>query len=440
MSIPTITIYVLQDTPRLRYVLDWLFTEQLRIGYHLTTDSGTADVTYCLFYGINKGRLSMPSAGLLSETSIRPIKIPTGNWKELDTLYHYEGLGFVLPFDLFSAIFYLLSRYEEYADYEQDKHGRYPHQQSILYKLGILETPIIDKWVYQFRLLLEEHFSIRLPCNPFKFKPTYDIDIAWSYLHKSPKRLLAASVRDVLYGRFKIVSERIAVVSGKKADPYDSFLWLKELHEVHNLACHYFILATGHSSLFDKNIPPLHPAMEVLIKSLASEGALGLHPSYFTDQNFQKLLSEKTVLSQIAGLDITTSRQHYIRLFMPATYRALMAAGIEKDYSMGYATALGFRAGTSHSFLWYDLEQEKHTAFRVYPFCFMDTTAHYDLGLNTATAFLRLRQITCQLQACGGVLITVFHNFSLGSDNVWNGWKDAYQGFIMEVGVSSHQA
>ncbi len=41
---------------------------------------------------------------------------------------------------------------------------------------------------------------------------------------------------------------------------------------------------------------------------------------------------------------------------LPQTYAALIALGIHTDYSMGYGTHLGFRAGTSRSFYWYQLD------------------------------------------------------------------------------------
>ena len=37
----------------------------------------------------------------------------------------------IMPFDVFSASFYLASRYEEYAPFRPDKFGRFPAEESI---------------------------------------------------------------------------------------------------------------------------------------------------------------------------------------------------------------------------------------------------------------------------------------------------------------------
>jgi hypothetical protein len=69
----------------------------------------------------------------------------------------------------------------------------------------------------------------------------------------------------------------------------------------------------------------------------------------------------------------------------------------------------------------------------VQPFCFMDSTAHYDAGLSAAEAFQRLDAMRSSLQAAGSTLTTVMHNFSLGSSVEWKGWPEAYEQFLEEI-------
>ncbi len=105
---------------------------------------------------------------------------------------------------------------------------------------------------------------------------------------------------------------------------------------------------------------------------------------------------------------------------------------------MGYGSHLGFRAGTGNSFLWFDLEKDMATQLRVHPFCFMDTTAHYEAKLSPAEAFARLEAMSKVLEKTGSTLITVFHNFSLGTSNEWKGWRQAYEHFLGEK-TTQHQ-
>jgi hypothetical protein len=60
----------------------------------------------------------------------------------------------------------------------------------------------------------------------------------------------------------------------------------------------------------------------------------------------------------------------------------------------------------------------------------MDTTAHFDQKLGAKAAFERLDAMAQKIKACRSRLITVFHNFSLGTDVEWKGWNVAYQSFL----------
>lgn len=429
-----ILIHTSQRSARLDYVLHWLFDEQLNIPWALTTNpEEAAAAPYCISYGQGGSGITMPNAGLLFEQGIRPIAVQGAFRNGLYTLFPVDPSANTVSFDLFSAIFFLLTRYEEHTETAKDKHGRYPSTQSILHQDGVLERPIVDEWVQYFRTLLAEQWQLELPRKSFTFLPTYDIDIAWSYRHKGLKRTLGAAFRDLVKGNAGAVAARGQVLAGRKPDPFDAYEWMGRLHRKYQLSPRYFILAALKLSPFDKNIHPLHPAMQELIHALQQEGPVGMHPSYFTDSSAAVFLKEQSVLMQITGQPVVASRQHFIRMFLPATYRALLAAGIKDDYSMGYGTALGFRAGTGQSFSWYDLEKEEVTPLRIHPFCFMDTTAHYDLGLDRASAFSRLRQMKDRLEACGSVLTTVFHNFSLGTEPEWGGWRESYEQFILAL-------
>src|SRR5690606_4274839 len=120
----------------------------------------------------------------------------------------------------------------------------------------------------------------------------------------------------------------------------------KTLHEKAEVMPVYFILAALRTTAYDKNISPTNPAMQSLIRELASEGRVGLHPSYFSTEA-SVFRQEKNMLEEITGRPISWSRQHYVRMRLPDTYRTLIDRGITDDWSMGYGARLGFRAGTS---------------------------------------------------------------------------------------------
>jgi hypothetical protein len=427
----TIVVYSAVQSTRLKYVLDWLLNERLQLGYCITTEEAGLPPGGIAYGKIIAGCISIPDTGLLWKKGMEPIEPGKGIWGELPTVFPAPMPGYTLPFDLFSAIFYLLSRYEEYQPIKPDKHGRYPATESILYKNGWLQRPIVDEWVAALRREIQEAAGIALPAPQFVFQPTYDIDMAYSHLHKGAKRIVGAYLRALLKMDVGQISERTQVLKNRQKDPYDSFRWLRQLHREYDCKPVYFVLAAFAATAFDKNIPPQHPAMIRVIKNIARDGTVGTHPSYYSDEH-EKAAREKKALEHITGTVITSSRQHYIRVKTPATYRLLLRNGIAHDYSMGYGAHLGFRAGTGSSFPWYDLAAGEITTLRIHPFCFMDTTAHFELGLPPSDAMAQLDAMSRILERTGSTLITIFHNFSLGAASEWKGWRSAYEHFLGE--------
>ena len=114
----------------------------------------------------------------------------------------------------------------------------------------------------------------------FRYIPTYDIDIAYSYLHKGFTRNAGGFLSQILKGKWSLVIERIQVLLRKKGDPFDCYDWLNELHKQHGLNPIYFFLLAQKNMGCDKNILPENPAMIRLIKAHSEKYELGIHPSW----------------------------------------------------------------------------------------------------------------------------------------------------------------
>ena len=56
-------------------------------------------------------------------------------WEGLPCIFKTYGDS-VLPFDLFAASFYLVSRYEEYLPFTNDQFGRFSANQSVAWQRG----------------------------------------------------------------------------------------------------------------------------------------------------------------------------------------------------------------------------------------------------------------------------------------------------------------
>ena len=349
-------------------------------------------------------------------------------------------------FDVFAAIFYLISRYEEYLPHQKDMYGRYAHTNSLAYQHNFLNKPLVNYWIKDLVQQLtngyqspqsESHssaselitYNLKLK-TAFSFLPTYDIDIAFAYNHQSIIKNIGGFFKDLLKADIEKVIERATVYSGTKQDPFDTYQWLDTLHQEHHLAPIYFFLLANKKGIYDKNIPPTKKAMQQLLQQHAATYSVGIHPSWQSGDNKLLIKEEIESIKKITNKPCNISRQHYIRLTLPDTYRILIQNGITQDHSMGYGSINGFRASVASPFYWYDLEKERVTPLKLYPFCYMDANSFFEQHLSAEEAGEELQYYHDTVKAVGGQLITIFHNHFLTEQPQWKPWREMYLRFL----------
>lgn len=426
-------IYSHTLTPRLQYVVDFLseyYSTSIRLIFDeekYLSHSDTHRINYS-YHRLREDEIWVHSHVLLFESAVRPVKIECFEQRGYKAFFGAEG---DTGFDLFAAIFYLLTRYEEYLPHQKDEYGRYAHQNALAFREGFLQLPLINIWLEDFRVLLKEKFpSLQLQPSSFHFQATYDIDIAWSFRHKGFKRNAGAVAKLFFTGKWRSMLHRLRVIRGKAQDPFDAYDWMDELHARSALQPLYFFLAAEQKGKFDKNIDVTTPGFIALVKDTAAKYKIGLHPSWASGDHSALLKKEKVWLERTSGQTIKASRQHYIRFELPATYRRLLSAEITDDYSMGYGSINGFRASIAHSFYWYDLKAEVTSPLRIHPFCFMDANAFFEEKKSAEEALHGLMAYAEIIRSVGGEMITIWHNNFLGSDSLYEGWKETYEEFV----------
>jgi len=90
---------------------------------------------------------------------------------------------------------------------------------------------------------------------------------------------------------------------------------------------------------------------------------------------------------------------------------------------MGWADSIGFRAGTSYTYTWFDLTSNAETSLKITPFCAMDVTLKNYMKLDIEKAQEELSKLKKIIQKNGGQFITLWHNESLGNTGEWDGWR-----------------
>jgi hypothetical protein len=429
-----VIVYSHTTTPRLQYIIDFL---SAYYGHPIVVT--TREQEYTAVEGLKINYTPQPlsgdtlwiePSGLLFDKGVRQQAISVFNHPHGYKAF-YKARGHI-GFDLFSAIFFLLARYEEYGSHQQDPYGRYAHQNSTAYKEGFLHLPLINIWLEDFGKttgLKAQETRDRAQ----GFLPTYDIDIAWSYKNKERWVTTGGTIKSLLKGDLNAIKERRAVLRGNAQDPYDSYGYMDSLHMQFGLQPIYFIHVGQRRNHYDKNINTNDPELRKLIQSIAATYHVGLHPSWASNSEQHLLATEKSILEDIIGRPVTCSRQHFIKWSLPHTYRRLLALGITDDYSMGYGSINGFRASVATPFYWYDIEQEEPTALRLHPFAFMDANSLFEQKQTAEQSLRELLFYYDRVKEVNGELITIWHNTFLGTDPLFKGWKETYQSFLQRI-------
>jgi len=139
---------------------------------------------------------------------------------------------------------------------------------------------------------------------------------------------------------------------------------------------------------------------------------------------------ERKRLEDIQKREVKSSRQHFLQLSLPNTYKRLINIGITNDYTMGYASDLGFRAGIATPYTFYNLDTEEILAIKVYPFAIVDDTLRYNMKLNASEVLDNIKDIIQSVKDVNGTLITIWHNDTFSEQGVWKGWKNVYEDMI----------
>lgn len=422
-------IYTTRVTERLEYIVHTLFdgSAELTGSKEKFASATTPRINYSSEQFPGEALQIVPH-GLLHEPGIRTQDITCGRWGDHKIFFLTPG---TIPFDLFAAAFYLLSRYEEYLPHSKDNYGRYGHENSLAYQHSFLTEPLIDLWMLNLGEVLKGYgWADVLPGKTFRFVPTYDVDEVWKYRYQSLWKNIAGFYRDLFLGRFQDVTERGNVYSGRRPDPYDVFDWMDTLHKEYGLRPIYFFLTLKERGEYDKNLLSSSEPLRALYRRLAERYETGLHPSWRSGDVDPLLAEEKKELEKIIQRPITVSRNHYLRFTLPETYRKLINAGITDDYSMAYGSVNGFRASCAGPFYWYDLVLEQTTMLRVHPFCFMEAASAFSQGFTADQAGEELQYYFEQVRKVKGELITLFHNHFLTEQPGWIEWRKMYADFL----------
>jgi hypothetical protein len=426
-----IAVYSPYQSARQTYVFTTFFEEWLGVKvsiFYNRDDFFAAATPYSIWYADAAPEIDMLwiyNTGFLNEQKYKKCHVKaSGDGKDVQLFPGGGDIGF----DLFAAIFYLISRYEEYRSDGRDVHGRFSAQSSLAYRMGFLEYPVVDIWRSQFC----EEATKRWGTNPFispsfKLIGSVDVDNATAYVHKGMLRGLLGMLKSIIQ-RDPNLGKRLGSLLKSNNDPY--LTYERQWEIAGDIPYIHFVLCAKMSA-HDRSLNPLNPYFQNIIRQMDAHAEVAWHPSYAAFGNTKALAKEKRMLEDILGRSVTRSRQHYIRLQFPNTYRELIELGIEEDYSMGYPDKPGFRAGTSLPFRFFDVDKNQETQLKIFSFTWLDTYFSEKKECTAERAMEEIITLADRIRCYGGVLIPVMHHRSFsGLDKRWRGWSEIFHSLI----------
>jgi hypothetical protein len=428
-----ILVYSHKITNRIRYIFNLMLCELIGAEVELTSD----EEVFKNYTGPKISYTGQPvsdelfflSKPLLFENDISDYTISITEFEGVKVFFQ-TSRNSALPFDPFSAAFFLVSRYEEYLPHIKDVHENFDAKESLAYQKGFLERPVINIWAQMVkRQIINKYPEMHLKERRYKFISTIDIDNAFAYKEKGLVRTIGAFARSISQFNLEEIGERLKVLLGRRKDPFDTYEYQLEVQKKYNLKVIYFILLAEYG-INDKNVSLQSRRFQSLIKSLADYAEVGLHPGFNSNKNIKKLKEEHARLEDILKREVTKSRQHFLRLTLPETYRNLIDLDITDDFTMGFASRIGFRAGICSSFNFYDLDLDIETKLRVHPFAVMDSSLKYYMKLSPDNAMAYVAPLINDIKAVNGTFISVWHNESLSGEKQWEGWKGVYEKMV----------
>lgn len=427
MDTRPLRIYAADDVPRLRYVAGVILGDILGLNWEIITDKRKLGKHHVINYSNDnvKDSFRISPAAILFEKGVAEKEITVERWKDLPVFFQ-TAPGSDIPFDIFAASFYLISRYEEYCKHVPDEYGRFSAASSIALRNNFLGIPVVDLWVKEFsKGLLKKFRTLAFRRNEFRAMVTFDADEPFEYLGKSIIRSIGGLLRDLTVTDGH-ASDRYKTVAKGKPDPFEVFGYITECLDKYKSEVRFFF-PVGDRSKYDHNPSWRNVDYRALILRLAGKYKYGIHPSFYASENFNTLSEEAKRFSIILGNPGHLSRFHYLRLKLPVSYRNLLKAGVKEDYSMGYPDEPGFRAGIARPFYFYDVEKDTQTNLRIVPFQVMDATLYKYKKIDIKTSTEIILKLMDETRKAGGLFVSIWHNTSLLDNTEGRPWRSVFE-------------
>lgn len=273
--------------------------------------------------------------------------------------------------DVFSSIFFMLTRWEESVVTNRDKHNRFIGKESIAFKAGFLHRPIVNEYIEMvWNMLLFLGFKEKRKERRFEIVPTHDVDMPYM-----KDRFLKIS-KDIIKRILSRNNESIPLLFHYYfKDPYNTFNFLMKVSEGLGVKSHFYLMSSDMNISEYKNSPYITSRYQRILNGIRKRGhILGFHPGYFSVCNEECWRKEKENVGKYFGIVPDEGRQHYLKFNIPQTFSFWENNGMRLDSTLSYHDVEGFRCGTGDVFPVFNFLEKKEYNLKERPLIIMDCT------------------------------------------------------------------
>ena len=344
-----------------------------------------------------------------------------------DKILRNEQGDIVCWIDFFSSAFFMLSRWEEAVCSDRDNHDRFPAKQSLAYREGFLNKPVVNIYAEMiWNMLKHLGYEGKRKERNFSIEATHDVDTPYRYAFMTFFEILRLAAGDILKRRdpvsaFKNVINFCKVKSGNlEVDPYNSFNFIMDVSESLNIRSTFFFISEitdlKHDCLYNMYDGKIVDLIQKIDKRGHFLGLHGSYNSYNSDQlGFELKKLQQVCLSVGIQQKIVSSRQHFLRWKTPETFQHLEEAGVRYDTTLTYADYPGFRTGSCYSYSVFNVKTRKQLQLIERPLILMECTlfAERYLNLSFDNSLRMALELRKECMKYNGTFSVLWHNSEL---------------------------
>jgi hypothetical protein len=415
--------------PRIRYVIDFLADHPNAlpgVKWIINPAAAPPDGAIRVYYGPtaapDRETWFVPAQNILFNADRPDCSQLTANRYQMDRLVLHSveraprapqpfvgGAGEkVFGFDWIEALFFHLSRQEEYdlSDRDRDEHGVARAEALFLPRHRLHHVPVVDCLVQG----LYAAFGFGLQIPETRWSLTHDAD----HLHffTTPFRLIKFAVGSLILRRKFSIAGLLRLYlryrRGKTPDPYDTFdRMLSDKAALHKVL---YVPSGIRRHRLDPSCRLDDPAAQAMLQLALQRGyAVGVHPGYRSWRDAGVFEDDRRRVEQWLGAPVQYTRQHYLHFHFPDTCDILEKSGIREDSTLGYRSLIGFRCGTGFAYRLYNFKAEKAYTWYEKPLILMDIALMREAGFD-AERMLEILQKFATSNPSGTHISLLFHN------------------------------